>query len=231
MTQSIIILKNSGNTGASPNSSDLDYGEVAINYADGKLFYKDSSDVVQSFTSDPGTVKSVDVSGGNTGLITTGGPITDIGTITLGGTLAITAGGTGANTATDAINALLPVQANNVGKLLSTNGTTIAWVIVQYSDIAGTPDLANVALTGMLGDLENVNFAVQPVNNQVLTYNALTGKWIAANTQQVQYLNQIGDVYAPFPIAEGTVLVYDSSNSRWQSTTVLDQQTMDGGTY
>lgn len=231
MAQSIIILKNSGEAGKVPVPADLDYGEVAINYADGKLYYVDSNTVVQSFTSDPGTVKSVDVSGGNTGLITTGGPITDIGTITLGGTLAISAGGTGANTATDAINALLPVQANNVGKLLSTNGSTIAWVIVQYSDIAGTPNLANVALSGMLGDLVNVNFAIQPLNNQVLTYNALSGQWISANTQLPQYLNQIGDVYAPFPTSNGTVLVYDSMNSRWQSTTVLDQQTMDGGTY
>ena len=231
MPQSIIILKNSGDSGKEPLAADLDYGEVAINYADGRLFYKDSNTVIQSFTSDPGTVKSVDISGGNTGLTATGGPITDIGTITIGGTLNISSGGTGANTATDAINALLPVQANNVGKLLSTNGNTISWVIVQYNDIAGIPNLANVAISGQLGDLVNVNFAVQPINNQVLTYSAITGQWVSANTQLPQYLNQIGDVYAPFPIAEGTVLVYDSSNSRWQSTTLLDQQTMDGGTY
>ena len=42
-----------------------------------------------------GTVTSVDVSGGTTGLTTSGGPITSSGTITLGGTLATTNGGTG----------------------------------------------------------------------------------------------------------------------------------------
>ena len=231
MTISVIILKNSGILGAEPVSADLDHGEVAINYADGKLFYKDAGNTVASFTSDPGTVKSVDISGGNTGLTTTGGPITTSGTITLQGTLGINSGGTGANTATEAINTLLPIQANNTGRLLSTNGSTIAWVYVQYNDIIGTPVLSNVALTGLLGDLINVDFAVSPVNNQVLTYNGVTGKWVAGNTQSIQHLNEIGDVYAPNPITNGTMLVYNAGNSKWESTTLLNEQTMDGGTY
>lgn len=41
-----------------------------------------------------GTVTSVDVSGGTTGLTTSGGPVTTTGVITLGGTLAIANGGT-----------------------------------------------------------------------------------------------------------------------------------------
>jgi hypothetical protein len=46
-----------------------------------------------------GTVTSVAVSGGTTGLTTSGGPITTSGTITLAGTLALANGGTGATTA------------------------------------------------------------------------------------------------------------------------------------
>jgi hypothetical protein len=42
-----------------------------------------------------GTVTSVDVSGGTTGLTTSGGPVTGSGTITLAGTLAVANGGTG----------------------------------------------------------------------------------------------------------------------------------------
>jgi len=42
-----------------------------------------------------GTVTSVDVSGGSTGLTTSGGPITASGTITIAGTLAAASGGTG----------------------------------------------------------------------------------------------------------------------------------------
>jgi hypothetical protein len=53
-----------------------------------------------------GTVTSVDVSGGTTGLTTSGGPVTSSGTITLGGVLDITNGGTGATTAGSARSAL-----------------------------------------------------------------------------------------------------------------------------
>ena len=42
-----------------------------------------------------GTVTSVAVSGGTTGLTTTGGPITTSGTITITGTLSVASGGTG----------------------------------------------------------------------------------------------------------------------------------------
>ncbi len=49
-----------------------------------------------------GTVTSVNASGSTTGLTFTGGPITGSGTLTLGGTLGVTAGGTGATTASAA---------------------------------------------------------------------------------------------------------------------------------
>lgn len=53
-----------------------------------------------------GTVTSVNVSGGTTGLTTSGGPITSAGTITFAGTLAVANGGTGATTAGGAITNL-----------------------------------------------------------------------------------------------------------------------------
>lgn len=53
-----------------------------------------------------GTVTSVAVSGGTTGLTTSGGPITSSGTITLAGTLAVANGGTGATTDSGARTAL-----------------------------------------------------------------------------------------------------------------------------
>jgi hypothetical protein len=53
-----------------------------------------------------GTVTSIDVSGGSTGLTFSGGPVTDSGVITMAGTLSISAGGTGASTDSGARTAL-----------------------------------------------------------------------------------------------------------------------------
>jgi len=60
------------------------------------------SDTTLSSTDAGGTVTSVDVSGGTTGLTTSGGPITSSGTVTLAGTLAVANGGTNATTAAGA---------------------------------------------------------------------------------------------------------------------------------
>ena len=40
MTQTVIALKNSGAAGNTPDPSQMTFGEIAINYNDGKLFYK-----------------------------------------------------------------------------------------------------------------------------------------------------------------------------------------------
>ena len=53
-----------------------------------------------------GTVTSIDVNGGTTGLTTTGGPVTTSGNITISGTLVVANGGTGANTASQALTNL-----------------------------------------------------------------------------------------------------------------------------
>ena len=43
------------------------------------------------------------------------------------GPLPISAGGTGQTTAATAINALLPTQTGESGKVLTTNGTNVSW--------------------------------------------------------------------------------------------------------
>lgn len=48
MTTSI-KLKKSSVTGKSPASGDLEYGELAINYQDGRLYYKDASNAIEAF--------------------------------------------------------------------------------------------------------------------------------------------------------------------------------------
>lgn len=79
-----------------------------------------------------GTVTSVDVSGGTTGLSFTGGPVTTSGTITAGGVLGIANGGTGESNAIDAFQALSP---------MTTNGDLI-------TQAAGIPDRLAIGTNG-----------------------------------------------------------------------------------
>jgi hypothetical protein len=71
-----------------------------------------------------GTVTSVDVSGGTTGLTTSGGPITTSGTITLAGTLAVANGGTGATDASTARSNLVAAASGANGDITSMTGIT-----------------------------------------------------------------------------------------------------------
>ena len=78
-----------------------------------------------------GTVTSVDVSGGTTGLTTSGGPVTGSGTITLAGTLAVANGGTGTTSLTsnnvilgNGTSAVQVVAPGTSGNVLTSNGTT-----------------------------------------------------------------------------------------------------------
>ncbi len=89
-----------------------------------------------------GTVTSVQVSGGTTGLTASGGPITTSGTITISGTLVVANGGTGATTLTD-------------GGVLLGSGTGAITALAQATDgqlvIGSTgadPVLATLASSG-----------------------------------------------------------------------------------
>jgi hypothetical protein len=86
-------------------------GQTGVSVPNGKTMwlYNNGTDVTNAIDNLPsgatvggvaistasGTVTSVDVSGGTTGLTTSGGPVTGSGTITIAGTLAVANGGTG----------------------------------------------------------------------------------------------------------------------------------------
>jgi len=75
----------------------------------------------------------------NSAAAITGGSITGITD------LAVADGGTGASTATAALNNLLPTQTGNANKYLQTDGTNATWdaVSLSTSDITGTLPVAN----------------------------------------------------------------------------------------
>ena len=50
-----LLLKRSNTSSNTPDANELSYGELALNYNDGKLFFKNTSDVVQELLTSPGT--------------------------------------------------------------------------------------------------------------------------------------------------------------------------------
>jgi hypothetical protein len=127
---------------------------------------------ISSPTAGAGTVTSIDVSGGTTGLTTSGGPVTSSGTITLAGTLNVANGGTGATTLTS-------------GYLLKGNGTSAVSASVIYDDgtnamIGGTSAFGRFTVEGNT----NANLDIWIRNNNAgsssrtgLVLNASGNSW------------------------------------------------------
>jgi len=91
-----------------------------------------------------GTVTSVGLSA--PAFLSVGGsPVTSSGTLALtysGTALPVANGGTGQTTANNALNALLPSQTSQSGKVLSTDGTNTSWIAS-----GGTGTVTSVALS------------------------------------------------------------------------------------
>ncbi len=92
-------------------------GLTSLGTANQVLAVNSGGTALEYQTVSSGTVSSVDVSGGSTGLTTSGGPITGSGTITLAGTLAVANGGTGATTSTGSGSVVLATAPTLEGTL------------------------------------------------------------------------------------------------------------------
>ena len=95
-----------------------------------------------------GSVISVGISGGSTGLTVTGSPITTSGTITLGGTLALASGGTGATDAAGARSAFSVPSSTGTGAsgtwaIGITGNAATATTATTAGNVSGTVALAN----------------------------------------------------------------------------------------
>ncbi len=113
-----------------------------------------------------GTVQSVDVSGGTTGLTTSGGPVTVTGTITLAGTLNVANGGTGATTLSGYLfgNGTSAVSAS----------TTIPNTAITGLGTMSTQSAGAVAITG--GTIDGTSIGATTTSTGAFTtLNATTG--------------------------------------------------------
>jgi hypothetical protein len=115
-----------GGTGATTANSAFNALAPSQTSQSGKYLTTDGTNT--SWAANPlGTVTSVAVSGGTTGLTTSGGPITTSGTITLAGTLAVANGGTGVTTSSGANSVVLRDADSNI---------TVNSVFEGYSSVA-----------------------------------------------------------------------------------------------
>lgn len=124
------------------------------------------------------TAGVVTLSGGSTGLL----PSTPTGgNIILSGTLNIANGGTGSTTANGALNALLPSQASQAGKILATDGTNTSWVAPTALGVASfsggttglTPASPTTGTVTLGGTLAIANGGTGAVTAQGATTNLL----------------------------------------------------------
>jgi hypothetical protein len=100
-----------------------------------------------------GTVTSINVSGGTTGLTTSGGPVTTSGTITMAGTLVVGNGGTGATTLTansvvlgNGTGVVQVVTPGTSGNVLTSNGIT--WISTAPTSGSGVANVQSFTTSG-----------------------------------------------------------------------------------
>jgi hypothetical protein len=141
---------------------------------------------VEWTTDGAGTVTSVDVSGGTTGLTTSGGPVTSSGTITLAGTLAVANGGTGITSLGSGVATFLgtPSSANLAAAVTDETGTGA--LVFANSPTLVTPALGTPA-SGVVTNLTGT--ASININGTVGATTPSTGAFttLSANTTNDVY--------------------------------------------
>ena len=184
-----VILKKSSVASKVPLVTDLTFGEVALNYQDGKLYYKKADGTTIGYFSDAGGVTYVGTTSISlsrpsaaqtlTGVSIDGSAGSIVNALTIGTGLSGTSYN-GSSAVTIAITNPVPSQTGNSGKYLTTDGTTLSWGTVVGGGGGGsvTSITAGTGLSGgtitSTGTIALAATAVTPGNytNTNLTVDA-----------------------------------------------------------
>jgi hypothetical protein len=179
---------------------------------------------INSTASGSGTVTSVALSGGTTGLTVTGSPITTAGTITLAGTLEVANGGTGITSFGTGVATFLgtPSSANLAAAVTDETGSgalVFATSPTLVTPILGTPTSATLTnatglplSTGVTGTLPVVNGGTGTATPAIVagTNVTVSGTW----PNQTINATATGDVAGPASSTDNAITRFDSTTGK-----------------
>ena len=164
---------------------------------DSNAKFANLSQVATYINAGAGSVTSVDVSGGTTGLTTSGGPVTSSGTITLAGILNEVNGGTGKKSYTkgdilfsDAANSLATLGIGGSGQRLAVSSTgVVEWVNdsgsgVTSIDITETGNALTIT-GGPITTSGTINIAGAGSSSQVILGDLTLGTYTTGTVTSV----------------------------------------------
>jgi hypothetical protein len=170
-----IILKKSSVVDKVPLPGDLQFGELALNFADGNLFYKTSANAITTIASNKFVSVTGNITGGNiltaglisaTGNITGGNIVTADGTIIRSGRLTLTSNASG-GFLYQADNSPLYLGANMAVANAASSSIVIAGNTATPGNVAIQSNLAvtgnvtgsNIVTTGIVSATSSLNTA------------------------------------------------------------------------
>lgn len=245
----IVLIKRSATANAVPTGGQLANGEIAINYADGNLFFKDAGGSVQTLASKKFVSVTGNITGGNvnTGIVSATGNI-------IGGNVNTGIVSATGNVQAGNVNAAgLSLSANVVSALNSTaNITTTANIAGGYfigngsllTGIAGGGSYNNADVVSLLSNFGSnvvsttgnvttgnltVNGNITYVNSNVVTIN---DKFInvANNAATAGAANGGGLGVGPVG-AEYATLIFNNGTTAWNTNIPLSVNGNVSGNY
>ena len=215
-----IVLKKSAVAGKTPLVTDLDYGEIALNYADGKMYFKNSSNAVQSFgttsftkittttTAVSGKSYIADTSGGTFTLTLPASPSTGDTVVVADGanfdTYPLTIG---RNSSTiEGVADDLSLNISNVSVTFVYDGAT--WEV--YTQV-GAQGGSEVSLTGTQ-TLSNKTLASPVISGTVPSLTIAGAASVTANSSTDKYIN-VGTHGQLFD--DGNFHIHSSDGALW----------------
>jgi len=209
--QVISTMSTNGAVGIKDEGSSISTGVKNINFVGASITATASGDdVTVNVSAGTGTVTSVALSGGTTGLTVSGSPITTTGTITLAGTLAVANGGTGVTTSTGSGNNVLSTSPTLVTPLLGTPTSGVA------TNLTGLP-----LTTGVTGLLPVANGGTGTATPSIVagTNVTVSGTW--PNQTVNSTASGTGDVVGPASSTDNALVRFDSTTGKLIQNSVV----------